>query len=476
MQSITELSRNSTLPAEKFAGEIGPVSTDSPRVAGRWAIIGGGLLGMTLAHRLTAEGKRVTLFEGAEQLGGLASAWSLGDVVWDKHYHVTLLSDTRLRALLAELGLEKEIEWVQTRTGFYTGGKLYSMSNTLEFLRFPPLNLPDKLRLALTIFYASRIKNWRRLEKISVADWLRRWSGSSTFEKIWLPLLRAKLGENYRKASAAFIWTTIARMYAARRTGLKKEMFGYVPGGYARILERFARKLEEENVCIRLRHAVRRVEPIRGAGVRIEFENGAREEFEKVVLTIPAAAAAHVCAGLSDEETNRLKGIEYQGIMCASLLMKRPLADFYVTNITDANVPFTAVIEMSALVDREQFGGKSLVYLPKYLDSDDPALAASDEELKENFLSALERMYAHFSRRDVLAFRVSRVRHVFPIPTQGYSERLPAPQTSVPGVYILNSAHIINGTLNVNETVQLAEKFLPELLSRTNGRTRETLA
>jgi len=476
MQSTTELSRNSTLPVEKFAAEIGPIATDSSRVAGSWAVIGGGLLGMTLAHRLAAGGKRVTLFEGADQLGGLASAWSLGDVVWDKHYHATLLSDTRLRALLAELGLEKEIEWVQTRTGFYTGGKLYSMSNTLEFLRFPPLDLPDKLRLALTIFYASRIKNWRRLEKISVADWLRRWSGSSTFEKIWLPLLRAKLGENYQKASAAFIWTTIARMYAARRTGLKKEMFGYVPGGYARILECFARKLEEENVRIKLGHAVRKVEPTLGAGVRLEFENGSREEFEQVVLTIPAATAAHVCAGLSDEEINRLKGIEYQGIMCASLLMRRPLADFYVTNITDANVPFTAVIEMSALVDRRQFGGNSLVYLPKYLASGDPAFAASDEELKENFLSALERMYEHFDRRDVLAFRVSRVRHVFPIPTQGYSERLPAPVTNVPGVYILNSAHIINGTLNVNETVQLAEKFLPELLSRTNGRTMETRA
>ena len=62
-------------------------------------------------------------------------------------------------------------------------------------------------------------------------------------EKIWLPLLRAKLGENYRETSAAFIWATIARMYAARRTGMKRELFGYVPGGYARIIERFAKAL-----------------------------------------------------------------------------------------------------------------------------------------------------------------------------------------------------------------------------------------
>src|SRR5450432_4219996 len=219
-----------------------------------WAIVGGGLLGLMLAHRLARAGKAVTLFEGADHLGGLASAWQLGDVVWDRHYHVTLLSDTRLRALLAELGLEKEMRWVETRTGFYTDGQLYSMSITMEFLRFPPLRLPDKLRLGATIFYASRLKDWQRLEGVLVADWLRRLSGRRTFERIWLPLLRAKLGENYKQTSAAFIWATIARMYAARRTGLKKELFGYVPGGYARILERFGETLGEEGVDIKLRH------------------------------------------------------------------------------------------------------------------------------------------------------------------------------------------------------------------------------
>jgi len=72
-----------------------------------WGIVGGGMLGMTLALRLAQRGHLVTLFEGAGQLGGLASAWQLGDVVWDRHYHVTLLSDTCLRALLSELYFER---------------------------------------------------------------------------------------------------------------------------------------------------------------------------------------------------------------------------------------------------------------------------------------------------------------------------------------------------------------------------------
>jgi protoporphyrinogen oxidase len=398
----------------------------------RWAIVGGGFLGMTLAHRLAQQGKQVTLFEGADHLGGLAGAWRLGDVVWDRHYHVTLLSDRFLRSVLEELGLESEMKWVETRTGFYTDGQLHSMSNTMEFLRFPPLNLLGKLRLGATIFYASKITNWKRLEKIPVDLWLRRLSGKRTFERIWLPLLRAKLGENYRKASAAFIWATIARMYAARRTGLKKEMFGYVPGGS-------------------------RVESV-GNEVGVEFRNGHRETFDQVVLTMAAPIAVRICDGLTERERELLNGIQYQGVICASFLLKQPLAGYYVTNITDGWVPFTAVIEMSALVDRDQFGGNTLVYLPKYVAPDDPTFALSDEALQKMFFDALLQMYPHLQPSDLLSFRVSREKYVLGLSTLNYSERLPAMTTSVPGVHIVNSAHIVNGTLNVNETIQLAER------------------
>ena len=111
-----------------------------------WAVVGGGMLGMTLAHRLRREGHRVTLYEAAPDLGGLASAWKLevpGEepIVWDRHYHVTLLSDGRVRALLGELGLDDQMQWVETRTGCYTDGNLYSVSNSLEFLRLSLIHI-----------------------------------------------------------------------------------------------------------------------------------------------------------------------------------------------------------------------------------------------------------------------------------------------------------------------------------------------
>ncbi|MCU0256672.1 MAG: NAD(P)/FAD-dependent oxidoreductase [Vicinamibacterales bacterium] len=429
----------------------------------RWAVVGGGLLGMTLAHRLAARGHAVSLIEAAPHWGGLASAWRLGDVTWDRHYHVILMSDLRLRALLEELGLEREIRWVQGSSCFYTDGRTYPMNDTLDFLRFPPLGPIDKLRLGATILYASRLSDWKSLEQVPVGEWLTRLSGRRTYERIWRPLLKAKLGENHEKASAAFIWAIIARLYAARRSGLKREMFGYVHGGYARINDRFAEVLAAEGVSMRQATPVRSVRSAGAGGVRIELPDGSREDYDRAVVTLAAPLAARLCPDLEPGERARLEGVEYQGIVCASVLLRRPLGGYYVTNITDDWVPFTAVIETTALVDPAELGGHQLVYLPRYVPSRDPSLKWSDQEVRERFIPALRRMHPHLADEDVLAFQVSRVPYVLPFSTLGYSERLPSMTTSIPGVHIVNSAHIVNGTLNVNETVQLAERAVPLL-------------
>jgi protoporphyrinogen oxidase len=341
------------------------------------------------------------------------------------------------------------------------------MSNTLEFLKFPPLDLISKFRLGGTIFYASRVKDWKSLEKISVEDWLTKLSGKKTFEKMWKPLLKAKLGEAYKETSAAFIWATIQRMYAARNSGLKKEMFGYVRGGYTRVLQRFAEVLQEKGVEICLNSRVLSCDAEtrrRGdAEILLTTETNPQSairnpQFDKVILTCPSNIAAKICPQLTDKEKKKLENIKYQGIVCASVLTKKSLSEFYVTNITD-ETPFTGIIEMSALVDKSEFGGNALVYLPKYVSPDDELFEKSDAEIEEKFLSALEKMYPHFSRNDVLTFKISRVRNVFPIPTLYYSDNVPSVNTSIEGVYIVNSAQITNGTLNVNETIQLAEKF-----------------
>jgi len=437
-----------------------PHEAAAARGAGRVAVVGGGMLGMALAASLARRGKTVTIVEAAPELGGLASPWRIGDFVWDRHYHVTLYSDTHVRALLSELGLDDDVRWSTPATGFFTDGRMHSMNGLIEFLRFPPLNLIDKLRLGGTILYASRIKDSAALERVGVVEWLGKLSGQRTLEKIWRPLLRAKLGDRHEQASAAFIWAIIARLYAARRNGLGRERFGYVSGGYARLIGRMAQHLRDLGVETLLGAPVERVGPGAAGGVDVTIRGAGTRTFDGAAVTLPATQAARICDGLGAGEIERLQSKRYQGIVCASVVLDEPLGPYYITNITESWVPFSAVIDMSAVVDRSEFGGKALVYLPKYVAPGDPLFAASDDEIQASFVGALERMYPGFTPARVKAFRVSRVREVFPIPTLRYSDGLPPIATTVPGLFVANSAHIVNGTLNVNETLQLAERTL----------------
>ena len=432
----------------------------------RWGIVGGGVMGMTLAHRLAKEGKNVTLFEAAPELGGLASSWKMEEVEWDKFYHVILLSDYRTRNILKEIGVDDQINWVETKTGFYMNGKLYSMSDTIEFLKFPTLNLIDKLRLGLTIIIASRIKNWKRLEKIPVTNWLQRWSGKNTFNKIWLPLLRAKLGESYKKTSAVFIWATIQRLYGARRSGLKKEMFGYVSGGYKKIISAFKKTLISEEVSIKTNYVAKEIKKLPSEKIEICFKTGFTEQFDKVIVTLPSGIAGKLCPQLNNNEIDKLENIEYLGVVCVSLLLDRPVSDYYITNITDSWIPFTGVIEMSALVDKKYFNGKSLIYLPKYVTVDDEIYQKPDQEIKETFIDIFQKMYPQIKREDIKFAGVARARNVITVSKLNYSENLPDIKTSIPNLFIVNTSHIKDGTLNVNETVRVAETKLEEILEK----------
>lgn len=433
------------------------------------AVVGGGVLGMYLAYKLRQEGKAVTILEAAPQSGGLAVADEIGEYTWDRFYHVILMSDLNTRRLLEDLKIDDQLEWGTTRTGFYVDGQLYSMSDSLEFLKFPPLSLIDKIRLGATIFFAARIRNWQKLEKVLAVDWLTKWSGKRVVDRIWMPLLRSKLGDNATRASASFIWSTIARMYAARRSGIKKEMFGYVKGGYDVILEALQERLDEIGVETIFDAGVESIVD-KEDGVTIAWNGSQSRTFDNVVLTVPTPAVVRLCEQLSSDEVERLNGVTYQGIVCASLLLKDSLGPYYVTNITD-RVPFTGVIEMTALVDKSNFGGNALVYLPCYLTQQDEFWSKSDSEIEELFVSTLEDMYPEFDRSDVLVFNVARARSVLAVSTLNYSETLlPPVRTSLPHIHTVNSAQIANGTLNVNETLGIADAKYPELLACLEGK------
>jgi protoporphyrinogen oxidase len=241
----------------------------------RVAIIGGGFMGLVLAYKISKNNASVKVFERNKQVGGLSTYHDFGPFIWDRFYHVILPTDTHLISLIEELGLGEKVNWKRTLTGYYVHNKFYSISSLKEFLLFPPLGILGKLMLGYTIFYGSRIKDWKKLEKISVKDWLIRVGGRQTYEKFWHPLLMAKLGENYKKVSAVFIWTYIKRLFEARGSSAQKEQMGYVSGGYKTVFDRLGKLLRKSKSDIILNTSVSSITPDPAGGLRLS--HGGRE-------------------------------------------------------------------------------------------------------------------------------------------------------------------------------------------------------
>ena len=427
-------------------------------------IIGGGMMGLVLAQRLSQQGHVVTVFENNKQLGGMTTYHDYGAFIWDRFYHVILPSDTYLINFLKDIGLEEKLRWRQTLTGFYVDQQLYSISNSLEFLRFPPLGLIGKLRLALTLLYGSRIKSWQRLEKISVEDWLVKISGKTTYERFWKPLLLAKLGESYKRVSAVFIWSYIKRLFSARDSSLRKEQLGYVAGGYKTVFDHLEKLISSAGGDIRTGVAVEFVSPHPQGGMVVEY-NSKKEHFDKVIFTGPVNVLQNIVAHDLVKAGDR-RTVEYLGVICMVLVTRKPLVPYYVVNIADQNVPFTGIIGMSNLVSHQETAGLQMTYLPKYVLSNDPLLQETDEELRKLFSRGLRLMFPGLKTDDIVAAHINRAIKVQPLQVLNYSSLVPRIATEHKDFFILNTSQFVNDTLNNNTVVRHVDEFLENLCQR----------
>src|SRR5919109_4433046 len=429
-------------------------------------IIGGGLMGLALAYRISSKGHTVTVFEQAKQLGGLATYHDYGLFFWDRFYHVILPSDTHLISFLKDIGLGEKIRWSRTLTGFYVDQRFYSVSNSWEFLRFPLVSLWGKFRLALTILYCSRIRNWQRLEKITVEDWLIKTCGRTTYEKMWKPLLLAKLGESYRRVSAVFIWTYIKRLFSARDSSVhSKECLGYVSGGYKTVWTRLEELIHAGGGEILTGVSVRGIRPSSDGGLWLEHDKSG-EYFDKVIFTGPVNALRMVAAPELVSPANGGGPVEYLGVLCMALVTRKPLVPYYVVNIADQRIPFTGVIGMSNLVAPGETAGRYLTYLPKYVLSTDPLLQRPDEELRALFFDGLRLMFPDLKIEEIEGVYLNRAVKVQPLQVLNYSSIVPKVATAHPDFFVLNTSQFVHGTLNNNEVIATVNAFLKEYGAR----------
>ena len=137
-------------------------------------IVGAGILGLTVAYRLTRAGVRVSLYERSDDVGGLVGAFDFDGHRVDRFYHVILPTDDRVRGLANELGLGERFRFRPTGVGFYDDGRLFSMNSLVEFLRFPLLPPHDRVRLGAFVARCQTISDHSELDETPLLDWLRR--------------------------------------------------------------------------------------------------------------------------------------------------------------------------------------------------------------------------------------------------------------------------------------------------------------
>lgn len=424
-------------------------------------MVGAGIAGLYTALQIAKRGDRVTVVDAEPSVGGLTRPWEIGGVTWDRFYHVVLGSDIETRRLLREIGMEDRLVFKPVKTNFYLEGQRYPFSSVLDLLTFPELSILGKLRLVATVLHARYSGNDAAYEWEGVLEYLTRWSGAGTVERIWRPLLRAKLGEHHAMASAAFIRATIKRLQGARRGGFREERYGYVRGGYAAVLAALEAHLRGLGVEFVLGHRVKQVF-VHDEQVIVTLA-GAELVADRAVLTVASPLCVALCPQLTPSEQRALTQDRYFGVVCTSLLVNRRLGDAYVTNVADAGFPFTGIINMGALVDRAEFHGCDLVYLPKYAPPDEKAFTQSDDVLIARSVQGLRRVFPAFSPRDVVAARVARASHVFPFPRIGRAATLPPATTSLRRVAVVNSARLRYATLNVSDTIGVVDEALAEL-------------
>jgi protoporphyrinogen oxidase len=422
-------------------------------------IIGGGMMGLATAFYLSKKGHQVTIFEKEKDIGGLSrSNEILPGVHWDCFYHVILSTDRELLKFIDEIGLSPDVHWRKTKTGFYTDGQLHSMSTTMEFLKFKPLGLLDKLRLGAGIFYTSRLKDWNHLENIYVKTWLIRVFGRRNYEKMWEPLLRSKLGAAKDQASAAFIWAIIKRYYGTRESGAKKEMMGCVRGGYFSILNQIQEHLYGTGARIFTDCTVKKIDSTDTGKINIRSQKNPLLEFDRVIATTPNPIIKGLLPDACNGFASQLELVNYLCVVCVSLVLKRFLTPYYVTNLTDTELPFTGLIEATNVIPEDVLKGKALIYLPKYVPHGDAFYEKPDGEIYDIFLQSLKRMFPDLAGSDIIAHAVYREPYVQPLHEIGYSEKIPPMRTPLKNFFIANTTMIKNSTLNNNEVIKLARK------------------
>ena len=431
-------------------------------------IIGGGAAGLAAAYELIKKGHQAHVYEQAPFLGGQASTFEVGGARLERGYHHLFMSDTYMVDLIHELGLGHKLAWIESKVGFFHGGKIWKFTSPVDLLKFTPLSLFDRLRLGLVTYYLQKTRDGLKFESVTAAEWLEKRVGKRAYEVVWEPMLRGKFGEHYNEVSMTWLWGKIFLRVASRGKPWEKEKLGYPLGSFGEVFDTLGDRIKQLGGEVHISAGVRRVVVEEGRATSLEVdvpEKGTEvRPYDAVIATTPSYVFTRLVPPLPEAYAEKLTNVTYLAAVLVILVLKRPLSKMYWLNIADRAVPFVGIIEQTNFVDPSIYGGKHIVYFSNYPSRQNPIYQMSGEELVERFLPHLRNINPEFQPSWIEEFHHHKVDAAQPIIGVNYTRRIPELNTPIKGLYLANTTQIYPEDRGTNYSVKLGKEVVEKLL------------
>jgi protoporphyrinogen oxidase len=423
----------------------------------RYGVIGAGALGLTVALRLGQQGHEVTVLERDPVPGGLAGSFEVAPGIWlEKFYHHLFRTDRSAVALINELGLGDSLRWHKPTTTVFLDGRTYPLDTPSAVLRFSPLSIPSRLRLAAGLGYLRVLPSASSLERRTAGRWMRRVMGSPAYETVWEPLLRGKFGAAADEVSMAWLWARIHCRTAS---------LGYMHGGFHQLYRALSQRVTDLGGTIEHGAAASSIRR-RGDVVAVEYRRDGTDttaEFDRVVSTLPTGLTVRLTPDMPADYAARHPAPRALGAHCLILSLERPLTDVYWIGVNEPDMPFLAVVEHTNLVDPSEYGGRHLVYLGNYRAHDDPIFAMSKDEVLAGFEAGIREVNPAFERSWVRESWSFAAPFAQPIVTPTFAATIPGFDTPVEGLYVANMFQVYPYDRGQNYSIELAERLVRHL-------------
>jgi protoporphyrinogen oxidase len=425
------------------------------------AIIGAGAAGLAAAYDLAGAGHRVTIYEAAPNVGGLASGFKEPGWEWtlERFYHHWFQTDHSVLTLIDEIGARDKVLFPRPITAVYYRGKFYAFDSTLAQLKFPGLSLFDKLRAGPAGLYLRFSKNWLALEKVTARDWLSKWTGPGAFKKLAEPLLIGKFGEeHYREVNMAWFW---ARVHS------RTPRLGTFVGGFQAFFDTLAEAVRQRGAAIHLNAAVRAIVPRDGGGLTLETPAGATK-FDVCMATTSPRLLTRLVPALPSAYLAQLHALKSMGAVVLILALTHQLSEegIYWHNLPKGEgFPFLALCEHTNFVSPQYFGGDHIVYCGDYLVPGHEYFAMTHDELLERFLPALPRFNSKFDRSWIRKSWLFREPYAQPVPPVNHSRNIPDIRTPIPRLYFASMSQVYPWDRGTNYAVEIGRRTAQMILA-----------